>query len=657
LSSDSVFCVYEDSTGVLWIGTIGAGLDKFDRETGIFRNYRARPNDPSSLSSNSIVVIFEDSRGKFWVGTLGGGINIFERETEHFHTFRNIPDDPASLSDNGVWCIYEDRDGVLWIGTGNGGLNTFNRKTETFTRYRSNLNDPASLSSDNIRSIYQDPTGILWLGTYGGGLNKFDPRKGVCTRHYREKHGLPNDVVYGILPDDQGYLWLSTNKGLSKFDPRTETFKNYTPMDGLQSNEFNGGACYKSKSGEMFFGGVNGFNAFYPDEVKDNRNIPPIVITDFQIFNQSVGIGGDSPLQKHITETNEIKLSYKENAFSFKFVALDYTIPGKNQYRYMMEGFDKDRIFTDASRRFASYTNLDPGEYIFRVKGSNNDGVWNEKGTSIKIIITPPFWQTWWFRLLGIIAISFLILTVYKIRTYSIRKRSIHLEEINAALNTQITERKMLEEKLLRQEKLAVLGQLAGGVGHELRNPLGAIKNSVYFLNMVLEKPLPEVKETLEILEKEVTTSDRIISSLLDFARSRPPRKQKVNINNIIQEAIFRINVPETIEVKSQIEEFIPTIIADPDQLGQIFGNILLNAIQAMPEGGQLMIKTEALSPDWVTVSITDTGVGIPRENLEKIFEPLFTSKAKGIGLGPLWRETKAVSKYKVSQERAAPLP
>ena len=198
-----------------------------------------------------------------------------------------------------------------------------------------------------------------------------------------------------------------------------------------------------------------------------------------------------------------------------------------------------------------------------------------------------------------------------------------------------ITERKMLEEeRRMRQEKLTVLGQLAGGVGHELRNPLGAIKNAAYFLNMVLEKPEPDVKETLEILEKEVATSERIISSLLDFARAKPPVKRKVNINNIILEVLSRTNVPENIEVKNQVDESIPTILADPGQLDQIFGNIFLNAIQAMPEGGQLIIKSGTAGPDTIAVSITDTGVGIPGETIKKIFEPLFTSKAKGIGLG-----------------------
>jgi serine phosphatase RsbU (regulator of sigma subunit) len=277
------------------------------------------------------------------------------------------------------------------------------------------------------------------VGTFGGGLNKFDPQKGIVVAHYREKDGLPNDVVYGILPDEQGCLWLSTNKGLSKFNPRAETFKNYTSRDGLQSNEFNGGAYYKSNSGEMFFGGLNGFNAFYPREFKDNKNKPPIVITDFQIFNKSIGIGSESPLKKHISETKEIILPYEKNVFSFKFVALDYTLPGNNQYQYMMEGFDKEWIFTDASKRFATYTNLDAGEYVFRVKGSNNDGVWNEEGTSIKIIITPPFWQTWWFRVISVLVVVVLALLYYRIRMRIIYQKTRLEAELQAAHAAQMS--------------------------------------------------------------------------------------------------------------------------------------------------------------------------------------------------------------------------
>ncbi|HEY9600058.1 MAG TPA: histidine kinase dimerization/phosphoacceptor domain -containing protein, partial [Allocoleopsis sp.] len=255
-----------------------------------------------------------------------------------------------------------------------------------------------SLSYDRVLSMLEYPAGTLWLGTYGGGLDKFEIATETFT-HYTEKDGLPSNSVVGILADDEGNLWLSTGKGLSKFNPKTEKFRNYDVSDGLQGNEFDGVKAYfKSKTGEMFFGGLNGFNSFYPEQVKDNPHIPPIVITDFKIFDKSV------KLDSAISETQEIKLSYKDNFFGFEFAALDYTNPQKNQYAYKLEGFDKDWIYS-GSRRYATYTNLDGGTYTFRVKGSNNDGVWNEEGTSLKIIITPPPWKTWWAYTLYAIAL------------------------------------------------------------------------------------------------------------------------------------------------------------------------------------------------------------------------------------------------------------
>ncbi len=636
LSGNEVSSICEDHKGVLWIGTRDGGLNRYDMHNSRFIHYQHKPGNPNSLSIDDVICLYEDHTGVLWIGTQEGGLNSLDAERKHFSLYKHNPNVPSSISSNNISIIYEDRGGVLWIGTEQSGLNRFNRATQQFTRYKYNPQDPNSISHDYIMCIYEEGRGVLWIGTEGGGINRFDVLRNRFFP-FTVKDGLPSNVVLGILEDHEGNLWLSTNRGLSRFNPKTKQFKNYDWTDGVQGNEFNRRAFYKNKNGEMFFGGVNGFNAFYPKNIKDNPYIPPVVITDFQLFNKSVPIGeradGRTILKKTITETEAIKLTHKDYIFSFQFAALNYISPKKRRYAYIMEGFEKEWNYVE-KRYFAAYNNLPPGEYTFKVKVSNNDGRRNEEGTSLKLIISPPFWQTWWFRLLGIMAISFLILTVYKIRTYNIRKRSKQLEEINAALNIQITERKMLEEQLVRQEKLAVLGQLAGGVGHELRNPLGAIKNSAYFLNMVLEEPTPEVKETLEILEKEVITSEGIISSLLDFARSRPPLKRKVNINDIIREKVSRINVPENIEVKSQIDEFIPFIMADPDQLDQIFGNILLNAIQAMPEGGQLTIKSEAPGQDRVAVSITDTGVGIPGEDLEKIFEPLFTSKAKGIGLG-----------------------
>ena len=389
LSSDNIWSVYEDQSGIVWIGTGSGGLNKFDWKTGKFTHYKHDPNNPNSLSDNNVWSIYEDKSGTLWIGTFHGGLNKFDRETGQFTHYMHDPNTPKSLSDNNVFLIYEDESGTLWIGTFNSGLNKFNRETGEFTHYKHDPNNPKSLSYDRVLSMYEYPAGTLWIGTYGGGLDKFDIATETFT-HYTEKDGLPNNSVVGILGDDEGNLWLSTGKGLSKFDPKTETFRNYDVSDGLQGNEFDGVKAYfKSKTGEMFFGGLNGFNAFYPEQVKDNPHIPPIVITDFKIFDKSV------KLDTAISQTKELKLSYEDNFFGFEFAALDYTNPQKNQYAYKLEGFDKDWIYS-GSRRYATYTNLDGGTYIFRAKGSNNDGVWNEEGTSLKIIITPPPWKTWW---------------------------------------------------------------------------------------------------------------------------------------------------------------------------------------------------------------------------------------------------------------------
>ncbi|MEQ8463833.1 two-component regulator propeller domain-containing protein [Coleofasciculus sp. E1-EBD-02] len=397
LSSNKIWSIYEDHSSIVWIGTGGGGLNKFDQKTGQFTYYTHDKDNPHSLSDDYIWSIYEDHSGVLWIGTLHGGLNKFDRKIEQFTHYMYAPDDQNSLSDNNIFSIYEDKSGTLWIATINGGLNKFDRETEKFTRYTHDPNNPNSLSYDRVLSINEYPAGTLWLGTYGGGLNKFDIATETFT-HYTENDGLPSNSVVGILADDNGNLWLSTGNGLSKFNPEAETFRNYDVGDGLQGNEFDGVKAYaKTKDGAMLFGGLNGFNLFYPDQVKDNPHIPPIVITDFRIFDQTV------KLNPAISVAKNIKLSYKDDFFSFKFAALDYTNPEKNQYAYKLEGFDHDWIYS-GTRRYASYTNLDPGTYTFRVKGSNNDGVWNEEGTSVTITIIPPPWKTGWaYTLYGIL--------------------------------------------------------------------------------------------------------------------------------------------------------------------------------------------------------------------------------------------------------------
>jgi PAS domain S-box-containing protein len=422
LSIDKIWSVYEDKSGILWIGTGGGGLNKFDRETGKFTDYLHDPNNPNSLSDNNVWSIYEDQSGALWIGTFNGGLNKFDRKTGEFTHYKHDPDNPNSLSSNNVFLIYENQSGTLWIAPESGSLNKFDPETEQFTRYKHDLNNPNSLSYDRVLSMLEYPAGTLWIGTYGGGLDKFDIATETFT-HYTEKDGLPSNSVVGILADDEGNLWLSTGKGLSKFNSKTKTFRNYDVSDGLQGNEFDGVKAYlKTKDGEMFFGGLNGFNAFYPERVKDNPHIPPIVITDFKIFDKSV------KLNTAISEAKEIKLSYKANFFGFEFAALDYTNPKKNQYAYKLEGFDKDWIYS-GSRRYATYTNLDGGTYTFRVKGSNNDGVWNEEGTSIKLIITPPPWKTWWAYTLYIVALVSAVLGYVQWKTRTQAKENALLRE------------------------------------------------------------------------------------------------------------------------------------------------------------------------------------------------------------------------------------
>ncbi len=428
LSDNRVFALYEDSAGVLWVGTHGGGLNRFNRKNGQFTHYTNEPDNPQSLSDDKIRDICGDGRDTLWIGTNGGGLNKFNKATGVFTRYLNEPDDSTSLSNNRIFCLYIDRFNDLWIGTLGGGLNRFNRSSGQFIRYRSDSADAYSLGADYILSIYEDKTGAFWIGT-SQGLHEFDRNRGICTR-YTKKDGLPDNVIYDILDDDHGNLWLSTNNGIAKFNPQTVTVKAYDIKDGLQSNEFNTGTGCRIRSGEILFGGINGFNIFHPDSIRENKNLPTVVITDFQLFNASVPIGtmhdGRVLLTRAISATKEITLSYTDNVFSFEFAALHYVSPDKNQYAYLMEGIETTWNYVSSNRRYVTYAHIPPGDYVFRVMASNNDGVWNTDGTSLHITIVPPIWQTWWFYLLWFIII--VIAAVYAYR-YQVRRVKRQQEE------------------------------------------------------------------------------------------------------------------------------------------------------------------------------------------------------------------------------------
>jgi signal transduction histidine kinase/streptogramin lyase len=416
LSSDDVRAILEDSEGTLWVGT-GQGLDRLDRASGAFVHHRHDPRDPGSLSGDRVVVLCEDRLGNLWVGTRTGGLNRLDRSTGTFVRYQHDPLDPSTLSDDRVWALYGDSTGALWVGT-LGGVNVWDPASDRFTLYLHDPDDAQSLSNDAAFSFYEDPSGAMWIGTWGGGLNRFDRATQAFTR-YTEKDGLANDVIYGIEVDSQGRLWMSTNRGLSRFDPRTEAFQNYDASDGLQDNEFNVGAHFRSDGGEMFFGGIRGFNAFRPEEVTGHLHVPPVVITAFSTFNEVT--------RTDLSPDERIQLSYTDNFISFEFAALDYAAPTKNQYAYMLEGQDQDWVHA-GTRRHADYTNLRGGDYVFRVRGSNSDGVWNEEGISVRITVTPPVWERWWFRAGIALALLGSVAGGYWVRVRSVEARSRELE-------------------------------------------------------------------------------------------------------------------------------------------------------------------------------------------------------------------------------------
>ena len=656
LSHNHIRAIFEDRTGTLWIGTDAGGLNSFNRNTGTFTSWLNDPQNPQSLSDNSVRSIYEDSSGVLWLGTASG-LNRFNRRQNIFNRLVNEPGNPNSLSHDHVRTILEDRSGTLWIGTYGGGLNKFDRETETFTHWIHDPGDSNSLSKNEILAVYEDTSNVLWVGTYGGGLCKFDREKEIFI-NYREKDGLPNDVIYGILEDDRGDLWLSTNKGLSGFDPRTETFKNYDINDGLQSNEFNSGAYYKSREGLLLFGGVSGLTAFQPAALEENTHIPPIVITSIRKFDEVIKV--------NIFESDEIQLNYTEKYLTFEFSSLDYRNPQKNKYAYMMDGFDEAWI-QSGTRRFVTYTYLDPGKYTFYVKGSNNDGVWNEQGVSVSITITPPFWQAGWFRVFTVIFLLGMAVFVHKIRERSVKVQNIKLEvqvkartseiaNANQQMESAYKELKDTEYQLAQSEKMASLGALAAGVVHEIDDPVGLIKNATDTSSSLIDqitrtfetsKELKEIKgdeeflDTLHLLRNNNYMTNiasekitRIIQSLKNFAGLDEAEFHDVDIHDGLDSTLTLLH-RETKNMIEIIKEYgkIPKIHCFPNQINQVFMNVLSNASHAIQEKGTIVINTQKEN-DEVIIRISDDGRGIEKENLEKIFDPRFTTKKEGLGTG-----------------------
>jgi len=506
LPPGSIRAIHVDKYNDIWVGFAGivSKLTPNGKKGYKIKNYFNNPNIPGSVPGARISQIIEDSEGVLWFATFGAGLVSFNREQERFSSFRVNRNEPGSLLVNGIRAIIEDKDRNLLLATQGGGVSVLrkeNRQNLFFENYTHIENDSSSINVNIVFSVFEDSKGRVWVGTYGGGLALFNLKTGKF-KSYTTKNGLPNDVIYGIEEDAGGNLWLSTNVGLAKFNPETEAIQKFDVNDGLQSNEFNAGSYYKSKNGRIYFGGVNGYTSFFPDEIKSNPFSPQVVITDFQIFNKSVVPGKNSVLKKEIAYENDITLNYSDYTFSIEFAGLQYVTTDKNQYAIKLENFDSDWL-TIGSRRYVTYVNIPPGEYIFKVKAANSDGVWNENYTSLKITITPPFWKTKWFIALEIIFLISAIFLFIHFRTKKllydkhvleakVKERTIEILSKNEELqiqNEQILQQK--EEILAQRDEIEQQMQVVTNQRDQIVKQNKSITDSIHYAGRIQNALLP----------------------------------------------------------------------------------------------------------------------------------------------------------------------
>lgn len=506
LASDFITSLFQDQSGNIWVGTHGAGLAQLresDDGQVSFLHYRFNPLKSNSISGDFVNTIYEDQYGQLWIGT-NSGLNQLDRLTRRFTRYRHNANDPFSLSDNEIWAIYEDsysQGRSLWIGTRNGGINKFDRQNYSFIRYNREFDNPHSLNNPAVLSIYEDSAGQLWFGTYSGGLNRFDHETQQFT-FFTERDGLANNMIFGILEDRENNLWLSTNKGITKFSPQRKSFQNFDANDGLQADEFRAGAYYQTRRGEMLFGGINGVSMFYPDSVRMNPHLPGMQFTQFTVMGEDQ----TTILNQAAASDEPIELNYQQDIVSFEFAALDFNNPAKNRYAYKLEGLHDDWI-DNGNRRFVSFPNLPSGSYVLRVKGSNNDGVWNESGISVKLIVTPPFWQRWWFIALAII---FAGAATLAITNWRIRQKINRLQE---------------NEQVRQQENERVRAKAA----HDFHDELGHKLTKITLFSEILKRQMNgAAPEVLDYLNRIGDTAKGLTGGMRDFIWTLDPEKDSL---------------------------------------------------------------------------------------------------------------------------------
>ncbi len=649
VKTNFIISVINAAPGLLALGYQHDGLDIFDTYTGTVKKHVAFIDKNADLSVNCQL---KDNKGNIWAGTWGGGLYKLDQNFDITLVY-NSKDSTHFMSSDFINCLMQDKEGTIWIGTDN-GLNKLNAATGKCTHYN-HTDAKTSISHNEINQVFEDATGKIWIAS-AGGLDLFDKAQEKLVS-FTSTDGLPSSSIQSIQQDKNGTLWLSTTNGIASFDTATKKSRNYTMDDGLQGKEFKAGCSYVNSDGNIFFGGTNGFNYVDPENLQDNAFIPPVYITGVLIFNKPLQADGrDVVLQTNITDAKQLKISYKQSVITFEFAALNFTYSEKNQYAYMLEGFDKEWIYA-GTQRSATYTNLDAGTYYFKVKATNNDGIWNEKGTTLKIIISPPFWKTWWFILLAFIAGIALVLTFLKVRIRAVEKQRLLLEQQVekqtgelVKLNLQESNARIEAEKLKAiaesaNEKLIAknneMEEFAYVASHDLKEPL---RTTTSFIKLLQKKYAGQLDEQADKYIRFINESSErmkvLIEDLLEFSRiGNNPKLTTIDCNQLLTTVLADIDVTIQESGAAVTSTSLPVITGYNTEMKLLFQNLLINAVKFKKPGvaPEISVTSQDSGTHW-QFAFKDNGIGIDpafKDKIFKIFQRLHSiSDYQGSGIG-----------------------